>query len=60
LRVQRVAEIQRLLGGVDAGAVGGIGGMQRLDRQRHARLPCVFHHLGDGIVNLRPGFHDVL
>ena len=36
-----VAEIVRLRERVHAGAVGGIHGMQRLDRQRHARLPRV-------------------
>ena len=38
---QFVAEVVRLRERVHAGAVGGVHGMQRLDRERHARLPRV-------------------
>src|SRR5450631_3673156 len=36
LRIEAVADIERLFRCVDAGAVGGVGRMQRLDRERHA------------------------
>ena len=59
-RVQPIADIERLFRGVDAGAVGGIGRVQRFDRQRHTRGACVIHHFGDGVVDLRPCFRDIL
>ena len=34
--------------------------MQRLDRQRHVGLLGVFHHFGDGVVDLRPRRRDIL
>ena len=36
VRIERIAQIERLRQGIDAGAVGGIHRMQRLDRERHA------------------------
>ena len=37
LGIETVADVERLLGRVHAGAVGRIGRMQRLDRERHVR-----------------------
>ena len=58
-RIQPVANIQRLFCGVDASAVGGIGRMQRLDRQRHLRSARVVHQLGEDIFHLRPCCRDI-
>jgi hypothetical protein len=52
LRIKPVADVERLFCRIDAGAVGRIGRMQRLDRQRHVGLFGVFHHFGDGVVDL--------
>ena len=54
LRIEPVADVERLLRRVHAGAVGGIHRMQRLDRERHVGLLRVFQHLGDAVVDLRP------
>ncbi len=59
LRIQVIANIQRLFCGVDAGAVGGIGRVQRLDRQWHLRGARIIHHFGEGILHLRPRRRDV-
>ena len=58
--IERVADVERLLGRIDAGAVGGIGGMQRFDCERHVGLPGVFQHFGDGIVDLRASSRNIL
>ena len=60
LRIELVADIERLLRRVHAGAVGGIGRMQRLDRERHVGLLGVFQHFGDGVMDLRARGRDVL
>ena len=60
LRIQAVANIERLSCGVDASAVGGIGRMQRLDRQRHLCGARIVHHFGEGIFHLRPRCRDIL
>jgi hypothetical protein len=60
LRVESVAEVERLPGGIDAGAIGGVGRMQRLDRQRHPRVARIVQHLGDRVVHLRSRFADIL
>ena len=39
-RVERIAQVERLLHRVDAGAVGRVHRMQRLDRERHADAPA--------------------
>jgi hypothetical protein len=57
--IEAIANIERLSGRVDAGAVGRIGRMQRLDCKRHPRVARVFHHLGDGFLDLRARGGDV-
>ena len=58
--IERVADVERLLGHVHAGAVGGVGRMQRLDRERDFRLPRVIQHLGDRVVHLSARRRDIL
>lgn len=60
LRVQLIADIERLPRCVDAGAVGGVGGMQRLDCQRHLRGTRVVQHFGEGILDLGPRRRNIL
>jgi hypothetical protein len=47
-----IADIERLLCRVDAGAIGRIGGMQRFYRKRHVGFSCVREQFGDGIFDL--------
>ncbi len=58
--IETVADVERLFGGVHAGTVGRVSRMQRLDGQRHLRLPRIFHHLGDAVIDLRARIDDVL
>jgi hypothetical protein len=58
--IERVAEVERVLRGVHAGAVGGIGRMQRLDRERQSCLLRIVQHLGDAVMHLIARCGDVL
>ena len=59
-RVERVAEIERLLERVDAGAVGGVHRMERLDRERHADAPGVLERRRDAVAHVAPRREQVL
>ena len=59
LRIEPVANIQRLLRRIYAGAVRGIGRMQRLDCERHVGLLRVFQHFGDSVMDLRARGRDI-
>jgi hypothetical protein len=59
-RIKPVADVERLPGRVHAGTVGGIGRMQRLDRERHLRFSRMIQHFGDGVVHLRARRRDIL
>jgi hypothetical protein len=58
--IDRVAEIERLLERVDAGAVGGVHRMQRLDSERHADAAGVLERGGDAVVDVAPRREQVV
>ena len=55
-----VADVERLLERVDARALGGLHGMQRLDRERHPRFPRLRKNHGDAIAHLLAGAAQIL
>ena len=52
LRVEQVADIQRLLQRVDAGAVCRVHRVQRFDGQRHGAFACVVQQGGNAFGDL--------
>ena len=59
-RIERFAEVERLLHRVDAGAVGGVHRMQRLDRERHADVLRVLERRGDAVADVAARREQVL
>jgi hypothetical protein len=45
---------------VHAGAVGGVHRVERLDGERHFRLPRIIQHRGDTVLDLIARLGDVL
>ncbi|MDT4853188.1 hypothetical protein FQZ97_874450 [compost metagenome] len=59
-RIEFVAQVERMLERVDAGAVGRLHRVQGLDGQRHADLARVVERGGDAVAHLAARAGDVL
>ncbi len=60
LRVQPVADVERLPHGVHAGTVSGIHGMERLDGERHVGAAGVLQQRADAILHQGARGPDIL
>src|SRR5690606_19816623 len=60
LRIEPIADVERLPERVHAGAVGGVHWMKRFDGERHTGRICPVEKRGDGVLHLGAGGGDVL